>query len=66
MFQLVERENETTGEPEKQRVLTGFGIGNVFDVRQTDGPPLSHRSCRRTSSARPMSPGSWTGASVAS
>ena len=40
MVQTVEVENETTGEPERQRVVTGFGIGNVFDVSQTDGPPL--------------------------
>jgi antirestriction protein ArdC len=29
------------GEEERHHLLTGFGIGNVFDVRQTDGPPLA-------------------------
>ena len=40
MVRVLEIENESTGEPEPRRVLTGFGIGNVFDVSQTDGPPL--------------------------
>jgi antirestriction protein ArdC len=35
---IVEDED---GEEEQRRVLTGFGIGNVFDVSQTDGPPLT-------------------------
>lgn len=29
-----------TGEPAPRRVVTGFGIGNVFDVAQTEGAPL--------------------------
>jgi antirestriction protein ArdC len=37
---LVPREDDD-GVEERRRVLTGFGIGNVFDVSQTDGPPLA-------------------------
>lgn len=40
MFRFLETENETTGEPEQRRVLMGFGLGNVFDVSQTDGLPI--------------------------
>jgi antirestriction protein ArdC len=32
---------DDAGEEEWHRILTGFGIGNVFDVSQTDGPPLA-------------------------
>ena len=32
--------DETTGQPKRQQVLTDFGIGSVFDIRQTDGPPI--------------------------
>lgn len=38
---VVTRENEATGEEEPRTMLTGFGIGHVFDVSQTDGPPIA-------------------------
>lgn len=28
-----------TGEKEKRQILTGYGIGNVFDISQTEGDP---------------------------
>jgi antirestriction protein ArdC len=31
---------DDAGEEERRQLLTGFGVGNVFDVSQTDGPPL--------------------------
>ena len=38
----MEVENETTGEVgAAARSCTSFGIGNVFDVSQTDGPPIA-------------------------
>lgn len=39
MFALREEENED-GDVERRRVLTGFGIGSVFDLAQTEGEPL--------------------------
>ena len=38
---VLEVENETTGEPEKRRILTGFGLGAIFDITDTDGPPIA-------------------------
>jgi hypothetical protein len=40
-FRLCDVENDATGEIEKHKLLTGFGIGSVFDVSQTDGPPIA-------------------------
>ena len=40
MFRVVGLESETTGEMEQRQTLTSFGSGNVFDVSQTDGPPI--------------------------
>ena len=40
MFRFFEVENETTGEPEKRKALVSFGIGHVWDVSQTSGPPI--------------------------
>ena len=37
---VIEAEDEGTGEKRKRLMLTGFGIGNVFDVSQTEGDPL--------------------------
>jgi antirestriction protein ArdC len=37
---LVAVEDDDEEEEERRRVLTGFGVGNVFDVSQTDGPPI--------------------------
>ncbi len=37
---FMEDENPHTGLPEKRKMLTGFGVGNVWDVAQTDGPPI--------------------------
>ena len=39
-FQLFNVENETTGEVERHKIVKAFGIGNVFDISDTDGPPL--------------------------
>ena len=39
-FKVHRVDNEQTGEEEVFRQLTGFGIGNVFDVADTDGPPI--------------------------
>ena len=39
-FGIVEQEDPDTGEKKKAQILRGFGIGNVFDVSQTDGEPL--------------------------
>ena len=36
----VEEEDEVTGRVEKRQQLVGFGIGTVFDVRQTEGDPI--------------------------
>lgn len=40
MFAIVERENPDTGEMERVRKVRSFGIGNVFDVSQTEVDPL--------------------------
>jgi hypothetical protein len=40
-FRVYDVENDATGEVEKHKLLTGFGIGSVFDVSQTDGPPIA-------------------------
>lgn len=37
---FIDDEDEVTGEKTKRKVLTGFGIGNVFDYRDTAGDPL--------------------------
>lgn len=39
-FRLVEEPDPDTGELRKENRLVSFGIGNVFDIRQTDGEPL--------------------------
>ena len=36
----VEEEDDVTGRVEKRQQLVGFGIGTVFDVRQTEGDPI--------------------------
>ncbi|MDP2326248.1 MAG: ArdC family protein [Gammaproteobacteria bacterium] len=36
----IDQENPTTGEAEKQTVITGFRMVPVFDVSQTEGDPL--------------------------
>ena len=33
-------EDPDTGEKKKREILVGWGVGNVFDVSQTDGKPL--------------------------
>lgn len=40
MFGFVEQVDPVTGEINRERQLTGYGIGNVFDVSQTKGEPL--------------------------
>ncbi len=40
IFRTREEPDPATGELEKKRILSNFGIGNVFDVAQTDGDPL--------------------------
>lgn len=39
LIRAVKQENEN-GEIEQAKVLTGFGLGNVFDVSQTTGRPI--------------------------
>lgn len=39
-FKVHRVDDEQAGEEEVVRRLTGFGIGNVFDVSDTDGPPI--------------------------
>ena len=43
MFRTVEKLDAKTLQPVEDRELTGFGIGSVFDVRQTAGKPLATR-----------------------
>jgi hypothetical protein len=40
LFHFVTRENPDTGEEETRKTLTGFGVGNTYDVSQTEGGPL--------------------------
>ena len=40
LFRLVTRDDPETGEEETRKILTGFGIGNTYDVSQTEGEPL--------------------------
>lgn len=40
MFRILTRENPETGEEETKKTLTGFGVGNTFDISQTEGDPL--------------------------
>ena len=40
IVRTVEEVDPDTGELHAERRLTGFGIGNVFDVAQTEGEPL--------------------------
>ena len=40
MFHIVTRENPDTGEEETKKTLSGFGVGNTWDVSQTEGKPL--------------------------
>ena len=37
---FVDDVDPDTGDPVKRKALVGFGIGNVFDVSDTDGPPI--------------------------
>ena len=37
---FVDEIDPNTGDPVKRKALVGFGIGTVFDVADTDGPPL--------------------------
>ena len=39
MFRVVTLVNDD-GNEERRQVLTGFGLGTVFDISQTDGPPI--------------------------
>jgi antirestriction protein ArdC len=43
MFRMVEKIDAKTLQPVEDRELTGFGIGSVFDIRQTAGKPLATR-----------------------
>ena len=40
MFRVTTRLNPETGEEETRKILRGFGVGNTFDVSQTEGKPL--------------------------
>lgn len=42
-FRLVEEPDPVTGELRKEHRLTGYGIGNVFDIKDTEGDPLPKR-----------------------
>ena len=47
-FRYEWREDEETGEKKGVEILTGFGTGTVFDIKQTEGKPL------------PAPPAAWT------
>jgi antirestriction protein ArdC len=44
MLKKYRCEDAETGEPQLGERRVGFGVGNVFDVAQTSGPPLPERS----------------------
>ena len=43
MKKWVEEVDEETGEVARELAVVGFGIGSVFDVKQTEGPELPRR-----------------------
>lgn len=40
LFRYQKRINPDTGEEETRKTLSGFGVGNTWDVSQTEGDPL--------------------------